>query len=156
MRRTKELLPWDSSRYLGLGQEQRKGQDGRGRGEVVVLDHSRAYPKWRKREGGWRGGMGRKGMNRARWTSVNSSARCISVGLDGFTREANNGLDCLEHPRRDPPTAHFSLGEEPQAASLTSSGRWLNQTSPSMAARLPRSSGAWVHVSWSQVALLPP
>lgn len=53
------------------------------------------------------------------------------------------------------PRAHFSLGKEPQAASLTSSGRWWKQTLPSMAARLPRSSG-WVLLSWSQVAPLPP
>lgn len=64
MRRTKELLPWDSSRYLGLGQEQRKGHNGRGRGGVVVLDHSRAAGarlKWGDWKEGWiRGGTGRK------------------------------------------------------------------------------------------------
>lgn len=76
MRRTKELLPRESSRYLGLGQGQRKGHGGTGRGGVVVLGHSGvagAYLKRGKeeigRKGGYEeewGGKLNKGMNRAR------------------------------------------------------------------------------------------
>lgn len=76
MRRTKELLPRDSSRYLGQGLGQRKGHGGTGRGGVVVLEHSRVaevYLKWGKGEAGWKGGYEeewggklKKGMNRAR------------------------------------------------------------------------------------------
>lgn len=43
--------------------------------------------------GGYEEEWGGKGWTEQSETSVQSPARCISVGLDGLTEEANNGLD---------------------------------------------------------------